>query len=204
MRGALLNLATEPIETVRRRRRLTAIAGVVVLAVSLAHAGAIWWLQRQADAVAAADATPAVDTETMRAWQQEVAEIVAVGDMDRARGVIGAVELGNQLIAWRTIPWSAIFTDLEELLPDGVRLESVQPGVDAVDQVRISMQAVAADTGPLQDLLIRLEGHAHFADVFPQREEASDDGMSRLLLVARYLPASQTVSQTVSPPGSQP
>jgi hypothetical protein len=48
------------------------------------------------------------------------------------------------------------------------------------------MQAVARDTGPLQDLLIRLEAHPHFAQVYPQREEASTDGMARITLVATY------------------
>lgn len=188
MSPRLLNLATEPVERVQKARRIVVVAAAAVLTITLLHAGLVVWLK----VTAAADpggAGGALDAATLEDWQREVAGIAEVAGLDRARGIINSVQVGNQLIAWRTIPWAAIFTDLEEVLPDGARLESVQPGLDATDQVRISMLAVAGDTGPLQDLLIRLEGHPRFAEVLPQREESGEDGLARLLLVVRYLPA---------------
>lgn len=38
----------------------------------------------------------------------------------------------NRLIAYRTFPWSALFEDLEEVVPLDVRLLSVQPTVQMV------------------------------------------------------------------------
>lgn len=200
MKRLPLNLASEPIERVRRARRITGIALAVLAAVTLLHAGAIVWLQRDAASARQEAEVQIVSEVELMLWQEEVGELEQVADVMRARAAAGAVASGNQLIAWRTIPWQAIFADLEGLLPDRVRLESVQPAIDTFGQVQISMQAVARDTGPLQDLLIRLESHPHFARVFPQREEFGTDGMARLTLVAAYEPATGQAAPA-EPPG---
>jgi Tfp pilus assembly protein PilN len=189
MKRPELNLASEPVERVRRARRITGIALVVLAAVTLLHAGVILWLQRDASAAREqAEVQVVSDTELML-WQEEVGELEQVADVIRAREAATAVASGNQLIAWRVIPWQSIFADLETILPDRVRLESVQPAIDTFGQVQVSMQAVARDTGPLQDLLIRMERHPHFARVFPQREEFGTDGLARITLVSAYQPA---------------
>ena len=188
MKSLPLNLASEPVERVRYARRVTGISLAVLAVVSLLHVGAIVWLQRDVADAAAAAAQPAVNEVELMLWQEEVGRLEEVADILRARQAAAAVATGNQLIAWRTIPWTAIFADLEAVLPDRARLESVQPAIDALGNVQVSMLAVARDTGPLQDLLIRLENHPHFARVFPQREEAGTDGLARITLVAGYEP----------------
>jgi Tfp pilus assembly protein PilN len=189
MRRLPLNLASEPVESVRRARRITGVTLAVLAAVTLLHTGAILWLQRDAASAREQAEAQIVSEVELMLWQEEVGELEQVADVIRAREAATAVASGNQLIAWRVIPWPAIFADLEAILPDRVRLESVQPAIDTFGQVQISMQAVARDTGPLQDLLIRLEEHHHFGNVFPQREEFGTDGLARLTLVAAYEPA---------------
>lgn len=184
MRTIPVNLSSEPVEAVRRARRVVGIAAAVLAGLTVLHALALWWVVDDEPPVVAG---PAVPVETMRAWQQEVSELSAVADVQRARQAAAAVELGNRLLVWHTIPWSAIFADLEGLLPDRVRLEAVQPGIDAGDEVRVSMTAASADTGPLQDLLIALEASPRFREVLPQREDLGQDGLARMQLWARYV-----------------
>ena len=61
-----------------------------------------------------------------------------IGELDRALARINLpqenrqTDFLNALIAYRTFPWSALFDDLEEVLPRDVRLLSVQPAVNLV------------------------------------------------------------------------
>lgn len=186
MKRLPVNLAAEPIEAVRRARRIVAIAATVLVTVTLLHVLVLAWVLGDDDGDVAAG--PAVPVQTLEAWQQEVQELSAVADVQRARQTAAAVELGSQLLAWHSIPWGAIFADLEGLLPDRVRLEAVQPAIATDDEVRVSMTAAASDSGPLQDLLISLESSPRFRDVLPQREDVGQDGLLRMQLLARYLP----------------
>lgn len=187
MKPIPVNLATEPIEAVRRARRVLAVAAVGIGLLTLAHVAALAWVFGSGNETAV-DPGPAVPPAVLAEWQGEVTRLEAAADVLRARRAAAAVELGEQLVAWRSIPWGAIFGHLETLLPDRVRLESVQPAVDPVGDVRISMTAVADDTGPLQDLLIALEMSPRFRDVLPQREDVGSDGLLRLQLWAYYVP----------------
>jgi Tfp pilus assembly protein PilN len=194
MKRIPINLASEPVEAVRRARRIVGAAAIALLVVSVLHLSWLAWATTADDSEQGA-ADPVASVDTLRAWQQEVAELAAVADVQRARAAATAVEIANQLIAWRTIPWSAIFADLETLLPDRVRLEAVQPAIETDDVVRVSMTAAAADTGPLQGLLIALEESPRFVDVLPIREDVGQDGVRRMILVATYVRAFDPIGE---------
>lgn len=186
MRSPRLNLATQPFSRVRRARRLVARAALALAVISAVHAGWLGWLMREPGAEQVVVAP--VDPAALRQWQSEVEQIVQAADVQRARAAVTAVALGNQLVAWRTIPWEAIFSDLEQVLPERVKLESVQPGIETDDTVRISIVAAARDNGPLQDFFLEIEAHPRFTEVYPQQETTGLDGLERLTLQARYLP----------------
>ena len=182
-----INLAAQPVERTRAVRRVLGLLGVVLAVVTVVHAGLFLWVTREQGDL---DVTPrpAVAPEQLAAWRAEVDRLAEVADVDRARMAAGAVDLGNELINWRTIPWRSIFADLEEVLPRRVRLEVVAPGIGAEESLEVQLTAAARDTGPLQDLMLALEAHPAFADVWPTREDAGVDEFVRLTLRARYVP----------------
>ncbi|NKB87422.1 MAG: hypothetical protein GKS06_04290 [Acidobacteria bacterium] len=184
------NLATFPVGRVRAARRVVALVSAAVVVLTLVHAGFYLWVSR-APAEMVVEA-PAIEPEQLRAWQSEVDGLAAVADLDRARVAADAVVLGNELVGWRTIPWRAIFADLEDVLPDRVRLELVAPTLAQGGGIEVQMTAAATDTGPLQDLILALESHAAFVEVWPQREDAGVDEYTRLTLAARYVPREST------------
>ncbi len=186
MKRLPINLAAQPIERVRAARRKVAYAAVFALVVTLAHVALLGWVTRGSGAAEAAPVAT-IDASTLSEWQAEVDRLVAVADVERARAAGTAVASGNQLIAWRTIPWRSIFADLEQVLPRRARLEVVAPGIDGDGAVRIQMTAAAQDTGPLQDLLLELESHASFDEVWPDREQTLPDGSSQMILRALYV-----------------
>lgn len=189
MRRLPINLASEPVEAVRRAWRVVGIAAAALAGLTLIHVLVLAWVTAGAAEDPAMARGPAVPLETMRQWQQEVQELSAVADVQRARQAAAAVELGNQVLAWHAIPWGALFSDLEGLMPDRVRLEAIQPAVGEASEVRVSMTAAANDAAPLQELLIVLEDSPLFHEVLPQREDLGPDGMLRMQLLARYVPA---------------
>jgi Tfp pilus assembly protein PilN len=180
------NLATHRVERVRAARRFITLAGALLLVLTVVHLAVYSWVTTP-DASAAVE-TPAIDPAQMAAWQTEVDQLVRVADIERARIAAGSVRIGNELVGWRTIPWREIFADLEEVLPLRVRLEIVAPSVTAGGGIEIQMTAAARDTGPLQDLMLALEAHHAFADVWPQREDSGIDQFTRLTLRASYVP----------------
>ncbi len=185
MRGLPLNLAARPVEQMRRARRTARRLLAALLAVSLAQATALAWLTAPAPAEQT-EVAPAIAAATLARWRAEVARLTEVADVQRARAAAQAVQLGRELVAWRTIPWGTIFSDLEAALPEGVRLESLQPAVDANGSVGVQLVAAAHDVGPLQNLMMALEAQPAFADVLPQQESAGSDGLVRITLAARY------------------
>lgn len=180
-----INLATQPIEKVRAARRLVGRVIGVLLVALLIQASAIWWLGSTPEVDI--DPSLSVDAATLRAWEVEVDSLARVADVQRGRAAAAAVDLGNQLIAWRTIPWVAIFAAVEESLPDQVRLESIEPITEPGSGVRVVITAAARDPGPLQDLLVALEQHRGFRGVYPLQELFGSDGLYRIDLQARYV-----------------
>jgi len=186
-RRILVNLATHPVERVRAARRIVNIVAVTLLVITVAHAAALAWASQEPEQdIAGVGLT--IDPEQIAAWRVEVDRLAAVADVQRARAAAAAVEVGNELVGWRTISWRSIFADLEELLPRRVRLEVVAPSFAAGGGIEVQMTAAANGTGPLQDLMLALEAHPAFTEVWPQREDSGVDEFTRLTLRARYVP----------------
>jgi len=192
-----INLAAQPIEKVRDARRSVLYGAIATLIVSLAHLAFLGWATRAGD-VATTTSVASIDEATLAEWRVEVDRLTAVADVQRARAAALAVEGGNQLIAWKTIPWRSVFADLEQVLPGGARLEVVAPGIDGDGAVRIQMTAAAPDTGPLQDLLTELELHPAFDEAWPDREETLPDGSSRMTLRALYVRRTEPETESVA------
>ena len=71
----------------------------------------------------------------------------------------------NGLIYRKGISWTKIFADLEEILPYNVRLISIRPSVNTLDQVSLEMNVGAEQQEPLLQLLIKLENSKAFGNV---------------------------------------
>lgn len=69
----------------------------------------------------------------------------------------------NTLIARKSISWTRIFSDLDQVMPHNVRLIYVRlPQITANNQVTLDMVVGAEGPGPVVDFLKRLEGSPLF------------------------------------------
>jgi len=71
----------------------------------------------------------------------------------------------NTLIYRKGISWTKIFADLEEILPYNVRLISIRPSVNTLNQVSLEMNVGAEQQEPLLQLLVKLENSKAFGNV---------------------------------------
>jgi Tfp pilus assembly protein PilN len=118
------------------------------------------------------------------------------------------VEFLNSKIAQRTFPWSRLFEQLGEVLPDGVRLQSLRPMIGEDEEETPARAAArrdaAAGAGPQRWVQLQIAGQAETDDAILElvdalfghpafsspnlRNEAQERGLYRFNLAVRYLP----------------
>lgn len=136
-----INLASEPF----RRDRSVFVASVAISAALLALLGiliAIALADRRNMAESQAELARLNIELTKVAREQKTldAELHQPGNSD----VLERSEFINTLLYRKGISWTKIFADLEKTVPNNVRIISIQPQVNAQDQIFLQM-VVGAD-----------------------------------------------------------
>jgi hypothetical protein len=124
--------------------------------------------------------------------------------VDRSTLNLLAAEAGeaNGLINERTFSWTTFFGLIEKAMPQNVHLVSVAPR-DTSGVTWITMVIIAKRAEDEADLMDALEGTGAFFDVQPRSEDATDDGMLRTIIRARYLEP-PTAPATTAAKGGRP
>ncbi|HVS63009.1 MAG TPA: hypothetical protein VMT85_05820 [Thermoanaerobaculia bacterium] len=167
-----LNLSRSPFVNRRPVRRLTMalwVAASVLLVVNVL----LIWSHRSGSVEGRAElarvrAAAAREVELGRLLRDELGSL-------RLSDQNAHVDFLNQRIAQRAFPWSRLFDQLVEVLPRGVRLRSLFPGIGAEEsrrsrsrrtvldaRVRLSISAQAEDGEAMLELIDRLFAHPAF------------------------------------------
>jgi Tfp pilus assembly protein PilN len=121
--------------------------------------------------------------ETTRdAIGQQIARV----DMERL-GI--ASRYVNAQLAERAFSWSGLLDRLERVVPNGVRLTTLNPAVDKNGNIVLSMSCVAKNGDGMVDMLNRMIRDPHFDHPFPSSERTREDGMREFTIQADYTPA---------------
>jgi hypothetical protein len=178
-----LNLATRPFRN-ERLPNLLAVAGLfAVLVVSAWHV----WVAR--------DVLPDRTSSLIQALGEREAESARIRAEETSlralrpdAASIAEWKLVKDLVDQRVFSWSTLFSVLEETLPDGVRLEALQPQVRD-GQISLEMQASSRTHEEAMLLLSSMEARPEFAGVQPRSRSTLDDGsIAMVLAVKQYLP----------------
>jgi type IV pilus assembly protein PilN len=181
-----LNLSTSPLESNRRFTLGASVIGTIAVA-------ALFYLSYRTYSVWRSD-------KVLRA-RQDALEL-QIGRLQQQRQLLSdffenpqtvqrrqrAAEL-NSLIQQRAFPWIKIFMDLERILPEGVRVVSIEPRL-AGDTVQLTFQVGAATDESKLKFLKALESSPEFSHIEllsesrPSRAEQTDRVM--LSLQAQY------------------
>jgi type IV pilus assembly protein PilN len=181
-----LNLATSPLESNRQFIVVTSALGTVGLLALLLlsrHAYTVWsgdrvFRTRQA----------ALQSQ-ISALQQERQSLAQYFEQPETVKRSQRAAYLNGLIGQRAFPWIKIFMDLEHILPEGVRVVSIEPKL-AGDNVQIKLLVGAASDENKLKFLKALETSAEFSNIQllsesrPARAQQTDQVM--LELQAQY------------------
>ena len=181
-----LNLATSPLDSNRRfivASSAIGIVGLLALLVLSQHAYVMWsgdrvFRTRQAEL----QARISVLAQERQGLAQYFERPETVKRSDRAAYL-------NGLIGQRAFPWIKIFTDLEHILPEGVRVVSIEPKL-AGDNVQLKLLVGATSDEAKLKFLKTLETSGEFSNIQllsesrPVRQEHNDQVM--LELQAQY------------------
>jgi len=181
-----LNLATQPYEDVRDFlvKWGSAVALALVASIVLVWMAVSGWRQSR-------------DVERDMSLKRQ--EIVRLKDAEqRAQALLNLPQnsgtrtqaaLLNALFARKAFSWTQAFADLEKLMPSRVRVISIQPQLDADNQLSIALVVAADSRDKAIELLKNLEDSKHFQDARLLSEANDPEGKgTRFQLSAVYIP----------------
>lgn len=195
-----INLATRPyVELDRLLRQLRiAIVALALLALALGL-----WLHTMAARARAQQQQLAVLNARADALQRERAANEA-----RLRQPVNAATLSrnqflNTVFARKSFSWTAVLMDLEDVMPTGVQVSSIEPVVAPAGDVTIRLR-VLGDRERTVQLVRNLEGSHRFLSprLAGEAQQTAERGSVRQTLGANGLP--QPVSQSLGPNGLPP
>ncbi|MGI4756315.1 MAG: PilN domain-containing protein [Janthinobacterium lividum] len=181
-----INLATRPyVELDRLLRQLRiAIGGLVLLAVALGV-----WLH----AMTARAADQQRQLARLNAQADQLGRERAANEA-RLRQPVNAATLSrnaflNTLFARKSFSWTAVLMDLEDVLPGGVQVQSIEPIVSPTGEVSIRLR-VLGDRERTVQLVRNLEGSRRFLSPRLQGEaqQTANASTGRQALGANGLP----------------
>jgi Tfp pilus assembly protein PilN len=149
-----INLASDPFRRDRAMLVGTAalcavLLGLLVTLISLAYF-------ERGRAEVARQAIAKLEKQ-QREQQTELSRMEALMRQTENAEVLDRSVFLNALIRRKGISWTRIFSDIAGVLPGDVRLVSVRPQLSGEDQVVLTMTVAAASSGPVVNLLTKLE-----------------------------------------------
>lgn len=181
-----LNLATEPLETNRSfvlGATLMGSLGLIAMVLLSWHAFTVW---RANTLVRDEQNRLEADMNRLRAERSGLQEFFTRPDIVQKRERAAFL---NSLIAERAFPWTKIFMDLENSLPAGVRVASIEPRL-AGDHLELRLTIGASNDLVKLKFLKALEDSKEFSEIEVLSEnratQTSDTDQVVLALQARY------------------
>jgi hypothetical protein len=179
-----INLSSRPFYNERLVSAVIAVVGVVAVAVAVV--GVQQMLSLSSTRTQLRDQIARDQMAGSRADIETVALQKAINTVS-LKNLAVSTQLANTLIDERTFSWTVFFGLIEKTLPYDVRVESVAPIVDK-QGILVQMRVVSKSTDDLATFIDGLLKTGAFYDVLPRQEDATDDGMRRTSVEARYLP----------------
>jgi type IV pilus assembly protein PilN len=176
------NLSTRPFYNERLVHALAAVVAVVVVALLAWQGTRIVKLSRFNTELSNAIRRDRGEADQLTRQAADIRRRMNRAELEQ---VVTAASQANELIEQRTFSWTAFFNDIEQTLPEDVRLVSVRPEVKN-DQSIVNMEIIAKRTEDVDAFMSRLEATGHFKDALPRSDTVMDDGSERVDLQAVY------------------
>ncbi len=193
------NLATRPFYNERAAHVAIGVAAVIVLAITVLNAVQVVRLSRHNTELSSRTGAERAEATRLTA---EAARIRSTIDQDELALIVGAAHEANSLIDQRTFSWTALFNRIEETLPAGVMLTSVQPSIRE-GAARVDMGVLGRSAEDIDEFMDKLEATGAFQDIIPASQDRTEEGLYRASLETVYT-GSQNGEEPAAPPSKAP
>ena len=200
------NLSTRPFYNERIIHLLIALAGMIILGITVFNAVRVVDLSRQNTDLSTRVGRDRTEGDRLR---REAVGIRKGIDPKELTVVAAAAREANTLIDQRTFSWTAFFNHLEATLPPDVMLVSVRPSIDR-GATRVSMVVLGRTPEDIDEFIEKLEATGAFEKILPRQMDKTDEGLNRAVLDSVYTPeqAEAKPAEDAKPgqrkPGEQP
>ena len=165
-----INLATKPYQDVRR---VLLQWGGLVLLLALCTAGLLWMALNNWRESREVNAKIAGLNSEIAALDRQHAEALALVQLPQNRPVLEDSKFLNGLIARKSFSWTRVFMQLEQIMPSGLHVVSIQPSLSPkTDTVEVHMSVAGTSRDAAVELVKRLEQSPSFRDARIEEESA--------------------------------
>ena len=180
------NLATRPFYNERAVHMLLGLAALLIFVITVVNVIEVVRLSRHNTELSARVGRDRAEAQRLSA---EAAKIRRGIDQNELKVVVAAAREANTLIDQRTFSWTAFFNHIESTLPGDVMLTSVRPAVDE-EGTRVTMGVLGRRYEDIDEFIQRLRQTGAFPSVLVRQSDETDEGLQRVVLDTRYVPAS--------------
>jgi Tfp pilus assembly protein PilN len=180
------NLSTRPFYNERGVHGVLAITAFVVIALTLFNLTEIFILTRRQSSLSREAAAAETRAAELRAHAARTRQSVNAKELD---SISGAAREANTIIGQRLFSWTDLLNQLEDTLPDNVRITALRPSVARDGTIMVTMTVNAQSVGEIEQFMANLEETQAFSDVYPLSDEPAEEGGVRASLGGKYAPA---------------
>ncbi len=183
-----LNLSTRPFPAYRLLNVALASLLIVLVLISAWQAYGFIQYSSMARAIRADERNARGEAEALG---KRVAELESRLDRPEATAKLNEIGFLNQLITRKEMSWARLFANLEDMVPDSVRLVSLKPNLDSSGTIVLNMQVQGKSIANVSEFVNRLERSPVFEKVAVSVEEKRDSVASTdvdITLTAKYFP----------------
>jgi Tfp pilus assembly protein PilN len=183
-----LNLSTRPFPRYRLINTALALGLAGLLIISAWQAVGFVRYSRLARRLQPAEIDARVEAESLG---KQVAEVESRLDRPEATAKLNEIGFLNHLIARKSLSWTRLFGDLENLVPNNVHLVALRPDIGANGAITLQIELQARSVADASEFIHRLEKSPVFQNITvsnEQRLERNESTDIDLKLAAVYLP----------------
>lgn len=192
-----INLASQPYEDAKqylaRWGTFLAILGVVTVAL-------VWFTVYSVRRSSDINRKLSQMRTNISTLDQEKAGAERMLALPQNRGTVDKSEYLNGIFARKAFSWTTVFSDMEKLMPSGLRVLSITPELDEQNQLHVHIMVGGENRDRALELVRNLEKTPRFRDVIlrsdvmnvtttgSQISSSEEHDPIRFDIIARYLP----------------
>lgn len=178
------NLATRPFYNERAVQLVLGLILVIVIAVTAFNVAELIRLSGSQRALGARAAESERDAARLR---RDAATVRAQINTKELETVASAAREANGIIDQRAFSWSELFDQLEQTLPDDVRITAIDPTLTKEGQFIIQIVVQARRSEDVDQFIESLEKTGSFHDMITPIESTNDDGLLEAVIRGTYI-----------------